>query len=241
MIDHYDWSGGREAMLRFGPADGPVVVAALPLFEEANRTRTFMVRILRLLADRGIGSILPDLPGQGESVVPLESVTILTMQQAFAATMEHSERPAYAVGIRSGALLDTYSLLDGRWHFAPQGGATLLRELTRIKQAETGKNLSEYWYFDEDSSNNVGSSPVEIAGNRIAPDLLTDLSVKHPWDYSMSPDIPLRTVRLESDTKTADRHVAGAPLWRRSEPGDDPMLAAVLADDIADWVRSCEG
>ncbi len=39
-------------MLRFGPADGLVVVAALPLFEEANRTRAFMVTILRALAER---------------------------------------------------------------------------------------------------------------------------------------------------------------------------------------------
>ena len=30
-------------MIRFGPDTGPVVVAALPLFEEANRTRAFMV------------------------------------------------------------------------------------------------------------------------------------------------------------------------------------------------------
>ncbi len=42
-IDHYDWSGGREALLRFGPDTGPVVILALPLFEEANRTRTFAV------------------------------------------------------------------------------------------------------------------------------------------------------------------------------------------------------
>lgn len=41
-------------MLRFGPAAGPVVVVALPLFEEANRTRAFAVAILRALAERGV-------------------------------------------------------------------------------------------------------------------------------------------------------------------------------------------
>ena len=41
-------------MLRFGPDTGPVVVVALPLFEEANRTRAFAVSILRALAARGI-------------------------------------------------------------------------------------------------------------------------------------------------------------------------------------------
>ncbi|MEG8052367.1 hypothetical protein QP185_02180 [Sphingomonas aerolata] len=53
-------------MLRFGPDAGPRVIAVLPLFEEANRTRAFLVETLRALAGRGIGSILPDLPGTGE-------------------------------------------------------------------------------------------------------------------------------------------------------------------------------
>ncbi|HWU71836.1 MAG TPA: hypothetical protein VN137_00025, partial [Sphingomonas sp.] len=73
MIDHYDWAGGREAMMRFGPATGPVVVAVLPLFEEANRTRTFVSGVLRRLAARDIAGALPDLPGQGESLVPTEN------------------------------------------------------------------------------------------------------------------------------------------------------------------------
>ena len=51
-IDSYAWSGGREAMLRWGPDGGPVVIAALPLLEEANRTRAFVVTILRALAKR---------------------------------------------------------------------------------------------------------------------------------------------------------------------------------------------
>ena len=76
MIDHYDWPGGREAMLRFGPATGPVVIAVMPLFEEANRTRAFMVAMLRALADRGIAGILPDLPGTGESRTEAKDITL---------------------------------------------------------------------------------------------------------------------------------------------------------------------
>ena len=51
-FDRYDWAGGRETMLRFGPDAGPLVVAVLPLFEEANRTRAFLVAMLRALAGR---------------------------------------------------------------------------------------------------------------------------------------------------------------------------------------------
>lgn len=244
MIDRYEWSGGEEAMLRFGPADGPVVVAALPLFEEANRTRAFMVTILRALARRGIAGALPDLPGTGESLVPLSGVTVLVMQSAYEGAVETIRaegRDAYAVGIRSGALLDVLGLVAGRWHLAPSDGPTLLRELTRIKQAELGRRepLGDYWYFDPTLPEDADDPPVEIAGNLVSPDLLTDLTVKTPFDRAFAPALPLRTVRLESDPRDADRKLPGAPLWRRAEPDNDPALAELLADDIADWVRAC--
>ena len=84
-IESYAWRGGREAMLRFGPDCGPVVTLALPLFEEANRTRAFAVDLLRVLAAQGIGGVLPELPGQGESEVPPERARLCNWRAAFAA------------------------------------------------------------------------------------------------------------------------------------------------------------
>ena len=127
MIDHYDWVGGREAMIRFGPATGPVVVAVLPLFEEANRTRTFVVGLLRRLADRGIAGLLPDVPGQGESLVPLANCTLPRMAEAIealAGQQRDSGRTPYALGIRSGALdIATDDLGDD-----PEGHADIAAE-----------------------------------------------------------------------------------------------------------------
>jgi len=241
VIDHYDWAGGREAMLRFGPATGPVVVAALPLFEEANRTRAFVVTILRLLAARGIAGALPDLPGQGESLMPTHKTSILKMQDAFGFACDKFDREGrncYAIGLRSGALLDALALAAGRWHLAPQDGPQLFRELTRIKQVELGgRPLGDSWYFDNTLPEEAGDPPVEIAGTPISTDLLTDLQVKTPFD---EPGIPRRVVRLDTDPNPADRKVDAAPLWRRAEPGNDPALAALLADDIATWIRTCE-
>lgn len=222
-------------MLRFGPDTGPVVIAVPPLFEEANRVRAFTLSILRGLAKRGIASILPDLPGTGESLAPLESMTILRMQGAYddlVSVTDREGRRAYGIGIRSGALLDALGLLSGRWHFAPQGGGDLLRELTRIKQAELGiaKSLDEFWY--------LGEAPVEIAGNLISPDLLVDLKVKEPFNEFGT---PRRVVRLATDPKPADIKFDAAPLWRRSEPDNDIVLAQMLADDIAGWIAECEG
>lgn len=243
IIDSYAWRDGREAMLRFGPAEGPVTIIALPLFEEANRTRTFAVTLCRALARLGIGSAIPDLPGQGESLVPSEDATILGMQEAYAIAAEQltgDGRVCFGVGIRSGALLDALGLLAGRWHFAPQGGPDLLRELTRIKQAELGPavRLGDAWYLDGSPPAEAVDPAVEIAGNRLSPDLLTELTVKQPFDQSGN---PRRIVRLSSDQKPADRKVDAAPLWRRAEPGDDPALAALLAEDIAQWIASCGG
>jgi hypothetical protein len=212
VIDHYDWPGGREAMLRFGPSEGPVIVAALPLFEEANRTRAFVVTILHALAEQGIAGVLPDLPGQSESLVPTHEIAIANLRAAIADAARATGRRAYAIAVRSGALLDTKAALAGRWHFAPQTGPELLRELNRTRQAGDGN---------------------DFAGNSLSSAFLTELD---------NADVETaRTIRLDSDPKNADARFTGAPLWRRAEPDNDPALAALLADDIAAWVRACEG
>lgn len=229
MIDHYDWAGGREAMLRFGPDTGPVVVVALPLFEEANRTRAFVVTILRLLAARGIAGALPDLPGQGESLVPTHRTSLLKMQDAFnfaCDKFDREGRACYALGLRSGALLDTLAPVAGRWHFAPMLGDKLLRELKRTATAADPQR------HDLDGAVLGGDAPIEIAGNLLAPALLAELPTARP-----APEA--RIVRLASDTAEAALKVEGSPLWRRAEPDNDPALAALLADDLAGWIHAC--
>ena len=215
-FDRYDWAGGRETMLRFGPDAGPRVVAVLPLFEEANRTRAFLVAMLRALAGRGIGSILPDLPGTGESLVDTRDLRLPDLRQAFAALVGTLDVPVYAVTIRSGALIDCDAHLAGRWQLAPQSGGDLLRDLSRIRAASTMP--------DEDG----------YAGNSLSEALLADLRDAVPYDAS-------RTVRLESDPRPADARYPGAPLWRRSEPGSDAALAEALAADVAGWIATCGG
>ena len=205
-FDSYDWTGGREAMLRFGPDDGPVVVLALPLLEEANRTRSFGVSILRALAARGVGSVLPELPGQGESETPTTRLSLGDLRAAFSAAPG-----THAVAIRSGALLTDNARPS--WHLAPQTGADLLREVARVKGRPLGGEL------------------VEVAGNLLRRALLDELASAHPS--------ATRVVRLAGDARPADRHVDGAPLWRRAEPDNDLALAQLLAADIAEWIATC--
>src|SRR3546814_18602904 len=95
-------------------------------------------------------------------------MTILRMQEAYEGVIDHFDRQGracYGVGIRSGALLDALGLLFGRWHFAPQDGASLLRELNRIKSVEIGTPLGASRYF-EPGDEGVDLVPsVEIAGH----------------------------------------------------------------------------
>lgn len=218
LIDSYAWNGGREAMMRFGPQDGPVAVVALPLFEEANRTRGFAVAILRALVARGVGGLLPELPGTGESLIETHAARLSAMRSGYAAAASGVARP-FGLAIRSGALLGTAARLVGQWHLSPQDGSSLLRELGRITPLPASP-----------------SEPVEVAGNLIAPEMLAELA-----SASTVAGERTRTVRLTGDPRGADAVLPGPPLWRRAEPDSDPALVQAVADDFADWVARCGG
>ena len=207
-------------MLRFGPDTGPVVIAALPLFEEANRTRQFLVTILRKLADHGIGSVLPDLPGTGESIVVTNEARLRDQRTAYTELAQQLGRNTYSISTRSGALFDTDAALAGRWQLSPQSGDDLLRELDRARVASRSARASEPDY----------------AGNTLSREMLADLRDATPYAGTG----PLRGVRLESDPRDADVKYAASPLWRRSEPDNDIALAQILAGDISNWIASCE-
>lgn len=234
MISHYDWAGGREAMLRFGPADGPVVVMALALFEEYNRTRAFGVTILRLLAARGIRGALPDLPGMGESLAALEATSLADWRAAYraAANAAGNRRPVHSVTIRGGALVDSDTEVGSRWQLSPVTGEGMVRELLRAKAiAEPGTAAP----FDVMAPARDGP-PIELAGNAISRAMLTDLL---PAQSPVGSRI--RVVRLRRDRSLSDRRIESAPPWRRAEPDSDRALAVELADDIAEWIAACAG
>lgn len=216
-------------MLRFGPDTGPIVVVALPLFEEANRTRAFAVTILRALAERGIAGALPDLPGQGESLLPTQQTDLDKLRAGFAAATAALARPIFTLALRSGALLDSDAAVTGRYHLSPMTGADLRRELVRARQASARESGEPF----DPASIDTATAPVELAGNLIAPALLAELATATPSSQAT------RTVRLATEAKPADHKLPGSPLWRRAEPDNDPAFAALVADDIAQWIATC--
>lgn len=212
-IDSYQWAGGREAMLRFGPRHGPTVAAVLPLFEEANRTRAAMVDVLRRLSARGIGSALPDLPGTGESLIATSDVSPAVWREAFAAACAALPPPVHVIAWRGGALVDSAAKVASRWYLAPQSGAALVRELTRVRSLGGGE---------------------DYAGNLLSDAMIAGLVAAQPTATDQ-----LRVVRLEGDPKAADRKLQGVPLWRAAEPSAHPGLQEQIAGDVADWIAAC--
>jgi len=240
--DWYRWPGGREAMLRFGPDSGPVLVAALPLFEEANRTRALVVAVLRALADRGVASVLPDLPGQGDSPVPTVDARLADWRTAFAAaTTAAAGDRVYGFAIRGGTLVDGAAALTARLHLESVAGRQLVRDLLRtrrIAHAAAGQSPVA-------DDPRAAGPPLLLAGNRLDRSLLTALLDAEPTRAD-------RVLALFPAADPADRQLApGDPIdgedrprfrrpWTAAEPFADPALATLLADDIAAWIARCE-
>lgn len=229
MIDHYDWPGGRETVIRFGPADRPLVILLLPLFDEYNRTRTFAVGLSHLLASRRLAVAIPDLPGQGESTVPTEHATLEAWRQAIDALVdaEALRRPVHLATMRGSALLDDVTGVESVWRFAPVPGRAVLNDLRRAEAINGRKDWSAF---------GIDSAPAVLVGNEIGWPLYAALEAHGALS---SPRRRCRTIRLDSDPAVADLKLAGTPLWRRAEPGDDPALAALLADDLVAWIDRC--
>jgi hypothetical protein len=224
MIGRYRWRGGEENYLRYGEGS-PVTLLVLPaLFEEANRMRRFTVSLMRALADHGVGTILPDLPGTGESLLEIGAVSFSDWQEAITAMAEITGKPLRTASIRGGALLDGKA--NAGWRFAPESGARLLRDMVRATALSQNVSTSELDRL-------ARSTPTRLAGNVIAPELYTQLADASPISGHY------RTARLQDDLAECDITLSGSKLWRAAEPGEDSELVIATATDIAAWVETC--
>lgn len=228
MTELYVWAGGAEAMLRTGPREVPTLLILGPLFEEANRMRRIVVATMRRLADDfGVASALPDLPGTGDSPIATVDARHADWEQAIGSVAALLPPPVLTVSIRGGALLDEAANPDHRWRLSPESGARLLRDMARSTAVSGGLKAGEV-------EARARAEPTMLAGNLIHPALFADLADRVP-----SAGTNVRTVRLDGDPGTADRHLSAQPPWRRAEPGDDPTLVSAMVDDILSWMRQC--
>jgi len=219
----FDTQGGSEWLLRMG-ADGAPLLIIPPLLEEMNRTRALLATTMRRLSGAGFQCWMPDLPGTGESERALDRCAWDGWAGAVADAALHIERVsgrlAGVASFRGGALLDDTIEARCFWRFAPVAGASLVRDLERstlVGAAERG----------------TGGRSL-LAGYPFSDELLQSLRAAEP-----QPVAPVRVVRLTTDPAEADGKIDGSALWRRSEPGNSPALAAAMAEDLASWIVTC--
>ena len=217
-----------EHHLRIDPAgtSRATVLIVPPLFEEANRTRRTLVLAMRALAAQGFAAAMPDLPGQNESLMPLEDVDLAAWQAALAGVAATIDGPLLVASVRGGALIDHRVKAAAWWRLAPVGGSSLLRTLLRARVSadrEAGVTSSL-----ESLTETARREPLLLAGNRLSPAMIAQLGAAE-----VQPVEPLRSVALGADG------IAGTPLWLRAEPGEDAAMAVAIADDIAAWSATC--
>jgi hypothetical protein len=218
-----------EMILRHGPnTAAPRVLFVPPLFEEANRMRRTLVLAMRALAELGIASLLPDLPGQNESLVATDAVDMAIWRTALADIVAAEPGPVMIASVRGGALIDNGADAEGWWRLAPVTGAPLLRTMLRTRVAsdrEVGIISSIDGLIGE-----AGHRSLMLAGNLLSPAMIGQLQ-----DAVPTPTDPLRTVALGEGPD----EVVGSPLWLRAEPGEDAAMARAMAADICEWMATC--
>ena len=206
-----------EWLMRISRAEAPAILFVPPLFEEMNRTRALIAAVMRALASIGHGCWLPDLSGTGESELDLEDVMLDDWRHDVSAAAAHVAEKAgkapMVASLRGGALIDDAAEARGWWRFAPAEGASLTRDMAR-----------------------AGLAGVEWAGYAPSTGLKDALAGARAQTVA-----PLRLVQLQSSAGQADARLSGPALWRRSEPGSSKELAKAMADDLAQWSRTCAG
>ena len=224
MTKRYRWRGGTEQYLQYGAGCSVTLLVLPALFEEANRMRRFTVSVMRALAEAKIGTILPDLPGTGESLVDISDVAFDDWRDAVASAAAISGTRVLTLAIRGGALLD--GIADAGWRLAPDRGERLLRDMVRA--TALGREISA-----DQLDREARTKATRLAGNTIAPSLYCNLHAAVPASGAY------RIARLDDDSADCDVRLTGQKLWRAAEPGDDEQLTTAAAADVVAWVQSC--
>lgn len=180
-------------------------------FEEANRTRRFLVETMRQLDAAGIDSFLPDLPGCNESLQPFAAQSLATWGEAVAAARVHFAANE-VLTVRGGALICD-GVLPG-WRLEPVTGASQLRQLLRartIAAREEGRDERLESLLEQGRA-----SGLDLAGYSCSAALLSGLADAVP---------PVSEVQLT----VRQGQLGGGALWLRSEPSEDPTQSQALA------------
>ena len=223
----YRFPGFDEACLSFGDAQTDrVILIVPPLFDEMNRVRAVLVGAMRELAERGVMTFLPDLPGCNESLAPIHEQSIESWRKAIATAAEHFGA-THIASIRGGALIVSGIALP-QWRLSSVKGASLLKTMLRTRIA-SDKESGLATTVDR-LMTDAQSGPIELSGYLLGADMLAGLDGAVPDDVS-----------VEVTLGDGLSQLRGKPLWLRSEPQEDADMSVALAAELDRWSASCGG
>lgn len=226
----YKTAGRHENVLGFGGTNAARHILIIPpLFDEMNRVRRMLVSAMRDLADRGIATYLPDLPGCNESLARLheQDLTIWRTAMAQAATQSSA---THIAAIRGGALVDDGTPELAHWRLAPVKGALILKTMMRTRIA--GDKENGVTTGIDDLMEEARGSHADLSGNLLGIKMMEQLNNAEP-----APIAGTRTVTLGDGPDM----ISGSALWLRAEPQDDADMSANLAAELDGWSASCGG
>lgn len=218
-----DGAVSEELLVTIGEGDAASLLIIPPLFAEHSLMRRQLLLIMRALADAGITSHLPDLPGWNESLLPSSRQSLATWHVAMSEAARHLDA-SHAFAVRSGALLVPRGLKG--WLYAPQSGDKLIRTMIRaqgIADREAGKAEASDQMMDKGRVEGL-----QLVGWDVSSKLFRDLQ---------SADF------LGGDLLTviSQEEAGGSGLWLRAEPGEDLKQAQQIASLIANSILSSSG
>lgn len=187
--------------------------------------RRTLVLTMHALSQLGHTTLLPDLPGQNDSLTKTQDVTLSLWRDALAGLAAKQTTPLLVASWRGGALIDDAAVnAIGWWRMAPLAGASIVKTLIRVRIA--GEKEAKRTVTTDQLRGEIQNGPIELGGNRLSTTMLNELDAASPAVVA-----PLRTVELIE--------VPGSALWLRAEPGEDSAMAKAMAANISDWAMQC--
>lgn len=221
----YEFGGHEEYCLSFGDAGATrKLLIVPPLFDEMNRVRRMLVEAMRALAERGLRTYLPDLPGCNESLADISGQTIPAWQNAIQAASRQFGT-THIASLRGGTLIDHAAGLP-LWRLAPVKASSLLKTMLRTRIAadkESGLSTTIDGLMSQ-----ALSGPLALSGYHLGSAMLESL------DDATPAAVPNVYEAVLTD-------VCGSALWLRAEPQDDPVMSAALAAELDRWSALCGG
>ncbi|WP_246202809.1 hypothetical protein [Sphingomonas lacunae] len=184
---------------------------------------------MRALAMHGTASVLPDLPGQNDTLLPTDKSSLSGWRAALQEFAARESGQLIVASWRGGALIDdavTNAL--GYWRMAPAAGSSIVKTMLRTRIAgekEAGRTVTA-----DEIRASATARPVELAGNWLSAAMLAELEAATPADVA-----PLRQVAVGA----GEGKLPGSALWLRAEPGEDAAMAQAMAADIHAWAMTC--